>query len=96
MRTIPMATTWTPAESPGVFPGVDTRLAAAHWTLAVHQMRPDTGHCQECQHACPCDDANEAANALATSGSLVAVTRRKRRFPFGTRSTGPGRTVLAR
>jgi hypothetical protein len=49
----------------------DARTVTARRILALHRMSAETGRCAACRRPCPCDDANAAANTLATGGHQV-------------------------
>jgi hypothetical protein len=61
-----MSSSTQPANEVGV------RIAIAQVTLAVHRIRHDSGRCEACGRYGPCEEANNAANLIASYGLPVA------------------------
>ncbi len=49
-----------------------TEIALARAALAAHQLCEESGRCAACGHDCPCEAANDAANALSGHGLPLA------------------------
>jgi hypothetical protein len=61
-------------------PTIGGQIAVAKVTLAIHRMSGEAGRCAACGGECPCDEANNAANMLATYGFPVVMDNHRRRF----------------